>query len=116
MALTLAKYYIHTKETMPMDVEFVVKDAYELIRPQWKLASTLEEAGALFAEAVRTNYKTTAADKAAEAAEADAVEDDEDDEADMEGRRTPAEMEDKSTDDEVLYRASQTRKQLTKCV
>lgn len=42
---------------MPMDIEFLVNDTYALTRPQWKLASDLEEAGRLFGEAVAQNYK-----------------------------------------------------------
>ncbi|KAF2456174.1 armadillo-type protein [Lineolata rhizophorae] len=56
--LTFFQYYIFTKEPMPMDIEFIVQDAYALTRPDWKLALTLEEAGAAFADAVHQNYQT----------------------------------------------------------
>ena len=91
-----------------MDMEFVVKDAYTLVRPQWALVTTLEEAGTLFAEAVRANYKTFAADKATEAAEADTPDDDED-EADLDGRTSPVEGGDKSSEDEVNSIWTKTR-------
>ena len=85
---------------MPMDMEFVVNDAYTLLRPQWIRVTTLEEAGSLFAEAVKANYKLSAADKAAESAEVD-VGNDDDDEADLDGRGSPIDGEDKSSEDEV---------------
>jgi len=83
-----------------MDMEFVVNDAYTLLRPQWIRVTTLEEAGSLFAEAVKANYKLSAADKAAESAEVD-VGNDDDDEADLDGRGSPIDGEDKSSEDEV---------------
>ncbi|OJD31971.1 nonsense-mediated mrna decay factor [Diplodia corticola] len=55
--LTFFQYYIKTKDPLPMDIEFMVQDAYALTRPQWKLATTLEEAGNTFAEAVKANYQ-----------------------------------------------------------
>lgn len=67
--LTFFQYYIHTKQPMPLDIEFVVQDTFALIRPQWKLAVDLSEAAGLFAEACTHNYKTQEADKAAEAEE-----------------------------------------------
>lgn len=85
-----------------MDMEFVVKDTYTLLRPQWTLITALEEAGILFAEAVRANYKMSAADKATEASEAD-IGDDDEDEADLDGRNSPIEREDKSSEDEVIF-------------
>lgn len=40
-----------------MDIEFLIQDTYNVLRPQWKLASDLEEAGRLFSEAVAQNYQ-----------------------------------------------------------
>jgi regulator of nonsense transcripts 2 len=64
--LTFFQYYLKTKDPLPMDIEFVVQDAFALIRPQWKVATDLEEAGRLFAEAVQQNYKIEENDKAVE--------------------------------------------------
>ncbi|EEP81517.1 conserved hypothetical protein [Uncinocarpus reesii 1704] len=64
--LTFFQYYIHTKDPMPMDIEFLVNDTYALTRPQWKFATDLEEAGHLFGEAVAQNYKVQDANKTAE--------------------------------------------------
>jgi len=80
-----------------MDIEFVLQDAYALVRPQWKLVTTLEEAGSAFAEACKENYKSSAADKLADADEREEL----DDENDVDGRRTPVGDEDGSSDDEA---------------
>lgn len=49
-----------------MDVEFLVQDTYSLLRPQWKIASNLEEAARLFSEAIAQNYNLQDGEKAAE--------------------------------------------------
>ena len=54
-----------------MEMEFIVQDSYGLCRPQWKLATNLEEAGRLFAEAVSQNYKNDEPEKPAEPEELD---------------------------------------------
>ncbi|KAF2089434.1 ARM repeat-containing protein [Saccharata proteae CBS 121410] len=74
--LTFFQYYINTKDSLPMDVEFLVQDAFALARPQWKLAATLEEAGALFAEAVKQNYQQTATQSANDQHEPEDADDD----------------------------------------
>lgn len=55
-----------------MDIDFLVHDTYSLTRPQWKLASDLQEAARLFSEAVAQNYKLQDAEKSAEAEDDDA--------------------------------------------
>ncbi|KAJ9395312.1 hypothetical protein DTO282F9_7768 [Paecilomyces variotii] len=69
--LTFFQYYIYTKDPLPMDVDFLLQDTYSLTRPQWKIASNLEEATRLFGEAVAQNYKLQDADKNAEPEEDD---------------------------------------------
>ncbi|KAL1984619.1 hypothetical protein VTN96DRAFT_8841 [Rasamsonia emersonii] len=64
--LTFFQYYIYTKDPLPMDVEFLVQDTYSLLRPQWKIASNLEEAARLFSEAIAQNYNLQDGEKAAE--------------------------------------------------
>jgi regulator of nonsense transcripts 2 len=49
-----------------MDVDFLVQDTYSLVRPQWKVAGDIEEAGRLFSEAIAQNYKVQDGDKGAE--------------------------------------------------
>ncbi|KAI9669467.1 MAG: hypothetical protein M1817_004692 [Caeruleum heppii] len=69
--LTFFQYYIFTKDPLPMDVDFLIHDAYSLTRPQWTLARDLEEAGKTFTEAIQQNYKGQDVDKAAEAEDSD---------------------------------------------
>jgi regulator of nonsense transcripts 2 len=76
--LTYFQYYVCTKDALPMDVEFIVQDAYSLTRPQWKLITNLEEASQAFGEAVKQNYQTTSADKPIEPEEEDASASDDD--------------------------------------
>jgi regulator of nonsense transcripts 2 len=54
-----------------MDIEFIVQDVFSLTRPQWKLASNLEEASRAFQLAVAQDQKTSGMDKAAETADAE---------------------------------------------
>lgn len=67
-----AQYYIHTKEPLPMDADFIVHDTYSITRPQWKIAGDLQEATLLFSEAVAQNYRTQDAGKPMEPEEDDA--------------------------------------------
>lgn len=62
----LAKYYVHTKEPVPMDIDFIIQDTYALTRPQWKLASSFEDAGRAFAEIVGQHYKAQEPEKTIE--------------------------------------------------
>jgi regulator of nonsense transcripts 2 len=54
-----------------MDIEFIVQDVFALTRPQWKLASNLEEASRAFQLAVAQDQKTSGLDKVAEPTEPD---------------------------------------------
>lgn len=64
--LSFFQYYIHTKNPLPMDIEFIVQDIFALTRPQWKLASNLEEATKVFQLAMAQDQKNSGLDKAAE--------------------------------------------------
>ncbi len=67
--LTFFQYYLSTKDSLPLDIDFLVQDTYALVRPQWKLVTDLSEAVCLFHEAIAANYKQSAQDKAAEVEE-----------------------------------------------
>ena len=102
--LTYFQYYVCTKEALPMDVEFIVQDAFNLTRPQWKLITNLDEASQAFSEAVKLNYQTSSTDKAVEPDEDDvSASDDELDGPDDEDVVLPEGEGDKSSgeDDEV---------------
>ncbi|KAF2010357.1 ARM repeat-containing protein [Aaosphaeria arxii CBS 175.79] len=112
--LTYFQYYICTKEALPMDVEFIIQDAFALTRPQWKLITNLEEASHIFAEAVKQNYQPSAADRPVEqddddvSASDDDVDgpDDDDVAADEDEDKSSAEEDENSGDDEPVQRVS----------
>jgi regulator of nonsense transcripts 2 len=114
--LTYLQYYVYcVKESLPMDVEFIVQDAYNLVRPQWKLAANPEEAHRIFAEAIKQNYQTTASDKPVEPDEDDVSASDdeldgpEDDDVEMpdgEGDKSSGEEDEGSDDDEPVKQPS----------
>jgi len=54
-----------------MDIEFIVQDVFALTRPQWKLASNIEEAGRAFQLAMAQDQKTSGMDRTTEPEEPD---------------------------------------------
>jgi len=84
-----------------MDIEFIVQDVFALTRPQWKLASNIEEASKAFQLAMAQDQKTSGMDKVLEAeAEADDSDSSDDDMGDI--GLPPAEVDgDSESDDEV---------------
>jgi regulator of nonsense transcripts 2 len=64
--LTFLQYYIRTKDTLPMDIDFIIQDTFALVRPQWKLVTDLQEATRAFSDAVALNYRQQAQEKAAD--------------------------------------------------
>jgi regulator of nonsense transcripts 2 len=113
--LTYLQYYVCIKEALPMDVEFIVQDAFNLVRPQWKMVTNAEDASRAFAEAVKQNYQTASADKPVEPDEDDmSASDDELDGAededvvlpDGEGDKSSGEDDEDSDDDEPVKQAS----------
>jgi len=108
--LSFFQYYVNTKDSLPMDIEFVVQDVYGALRPQWKLIiGDLSEASRIFGEAVKANYQDFGASKAAEPDEAETheIEADDSDDAVIDGvERTLDEEESgiKSDAEEVTER------------
>lgn len=49
-----------------MDIEFIVQDTFVLTRPQWKLATNLEEAAKALHLAIAQDQKSSGIDKAAD--------------------------------------------------
>ena len=64
--LTFLQYYIRTKDSLPMDIDFIIQDTFALVRPQWKLVTDLQEATRAFSDAVAVNYKQQTQEKAAD--------------------------------------------------
>jgi regulator of nonsense transcripts 2 len=98
--LTYLQYYVCTKDALPMDVEFIVQDAYALVRPQWKLITDLEEASRVFGEAVKQNYQTTPTDKPVEPEDDDESASDDDVDGPEDDDVVVPDGEDKSSDED----------------
>lgn len=81
-ATKISKYYIFTKASLPMDIEFLVQDTFALTRPQWKLASGLDEAVKAFQLAVAQDQKSAGVDKGVDVDDATSDASSDDDNAD----------------------------------
>jgi regulator of nonsense transcripts 2 len=99
--LTFFQYYLLTKYTLPMDIDFLVQDTYTLVRPNWKLVTDLTEATKLFGEAVNANYKSPGVGKQVEDVD-DSASEDGDGDADID---IEADVRD-SSDDEAEVRVA----------
>ncbi|RKF81397.1 Regulator of nonsense transcripts 2 [Golovinomyces cichoracearum] len=64
--LSFLQYYIYTKDPLPMDIEFLIQDIFALTRPQWKIATNLEEATKAFQLAMAQDQKLSGIEKAVE--------------------------------------------------
>lgn len=84
-AANIAKYYIYTKHPLPMDMEFIVQDTYSLTRPQWKLATNLDEATKALQLAIAQDQKNAGLDKSAEQDDASSIASSDDDGIEGEG-------------------------------
>ena len=62
---------MQTKDTLPMDIEFMIQDTFALTRPSWKIITNLEEAGRAFGLLLAQESKVQDADNTAEADGAD---------------------------------------------
>ena len=83
---------------MPMDIEFVVHDTFELVRPGWKFAKDLEEAGSAFAQACKENYDMTGTAQPTDGDDVDGEEAHQNGE--ITARRTSLEDDDRGSSDE----------------
>ena len=97
--LTFFQYYIHTKESPPMDIDFLIQDTFALLRPEWKLHTNLEQAGAAFAEAVKQHVKSQETERPLETEPLEEGDDSEED-ADEEDLPVARMKESTSSDDE----------------
>ncbi len=84
-----------------MDIEFTVRDMFELTRPQWKLASNFEEASKAFQLAVAQDQKTSGIDKTVDQDEASSEASSDDENADDLPMPEVEGDEDLDTEDEV---------------
>ncbi|KAF8633394.1 hypothetical protein AX17_004565 [Amanita inopinata Kibby_2008] len=109
--LTFFQYYIHCKEPLPMDVDFMVSDSIEAVRPKVTLAKTLEDAAAAvdemfssaFQEAVPDEESSDDSGEEDERREGEVLEEDEDEDVGI--HESPDERA-PSPDQEVVLSAS----------
>lgn len=102
--LAFFQYYINTKDPIPMDIEFVVQDTFNALRPQWKLVlNDPPEASRVFGESVRQNYQETPLNRVSEPEEPEAEEHDfegeDSDDAAIDGEMRPRSAEDGEGDE-----------------
>jgi regulator of nonsense transcripts 2 len=77
-----------------MDMEFIVQDMYAVTRPQWKLASNLEEAAKTFQTALSQHQRTAGLEKTAEADDGSSASSTDDENADADLPEADGEGED----------------------
>ncbi|EQL00432.1 nonsense-mediated mRNA decay factor (Upf2) [Ophiocordyceps sinensis CO18] len=117
--LSFFQYYVHTKASLPMEMEFVVQDLLTVTRPQWKLAASLEEATKAFQLAIAQDQRTAGADKAIEPDDATSGMSSEDENGDVDDIEPYGDGEDESVSDEDevevgnVYRSNQHTSRLT---
>ncbi|KID90732.1 nonsense-mediated mRNA decay factor (Upf2) [Metarhizium guizhouense ARSEF 977] len=101
--LSFFQYYVQTKSSLPMDIEFVVQDIFSLTRPQWKIATSIEEATKALQLAIIQDQKTAGIDRAAEVDDATSGASSDDDNADVDDVEQDGEGDEESAseDDEV---------------
>jgi regulator of nonsense transcripts 2 len=81
-----------------MDIEFIVQDIFSLTRPQWRLASNLDEASRSFQLAVAADQKNSGLNKPAEPEEPESSDSSSDD-----GERLPQpDADEESSDSEEV--------------
>ncbi|KFA61568.1 hypothetical protein S40285_03997 [Stachybotrys chlorohalonatus IBT 40285] len=101
--LSFFQYYVHTKPSIPLDIEFTIQDTFAATRPQWKFASNLEEATKAFQLAISQDQKNAGADKAIEvddaSSEGSSSGDADDVEQDVDGDDDSAGSEDEDAED-----------------
>ncbi|KAG5983843.1 hypothetical protein E4U55_006993 [Claviceps digitariae] len=98
--LSFFQYYVHTKSSLPMDIDFVIQDVYSLTRPQWKFAPSFEEAAKALQLAIIQDQKTTGVDKTNEADDATSGASSDDDNGDGDDIEQDGEGDDDSASDD----------------
>ncbi|KAG5951050.1 hypothetical protein E4U53_003874 [Claviceps sorghi] len=98
--LSFFQYYVHTKSSLPMDIDFVVQDVYSLTRPQWKFAPSFDEAVKALQLAIIQDQKTTGVDKIVEGDDATSGASSDDDNGDGEDIEQDGDGDDDSASDD----------------
>ncbi|GAB0133598.1 hypothetical protein EsDP_00002002 [Epichloe bromicola] len=98
--LSFFQYYVHTKSSVPMDIEFVVQDVFSITRPQWKFAPNFDEAAKALQLAIVQDQKTAGVDKVVEADDATSGASSDDDNGDGDDIEQDGEGDDDSASDD----------------
>ncbi|KAG6849824.1 hypothetical protein H0H93_004633 [Arthromyces matolae] len=111
--LVFFQYYIHCKDPLPMDVDFMVSDSLEAVRPKLQVAQTIEEAVLAVDEMFNAAYQSTVGDdESGDDSEGDERPDEEDvdveDDDDMTDRTSHPVDRAPSPEQEVVLSASNT--------
>ncbi|GAW05433.1 ARM repeat-containing protein [Lentinula edodes] len=91
--LVFFQYYVHCKDPLPMDVDFMLSDSFEAVRPKFKMSKTVEDAAIAVDEMLTAVFQDVDLVNGDDSGE-DSEEEDEEDED--EGRR----REDKEEEEE----------------
>ncbi|KAK7053362.1 mRNA decay protein [Paramarasmius palmivorus] len=75
--LTFFQYYIHCKNELPMDVDFMVSDSLEAVRPKMQLAKTLEDAAIAVDDMLNVAFQSSEATDGEDSGEESGGEEDE---------------------------------------
>ncbi|KAI8820667.1 armadillo-type protein [Fimicolochytrium jonesii] len=117
--LVYLQMYIHTKLALPMDIEFVISETYELLRPKMRIPQTYEEAVAEYSK-LATEQMQAINNGANGGAAGDESDDDDEDDGGKEqgstrrgGRDSDEEQEDvdKAVDDVVIEEIGETEEE-----
>ncbi|KAF8638034.1 hypothetical protein AX16_010666 [Volvariella volvacea WC 439] len=108
--LTFLQYYIHCKEPLPMDVDFMVSDSLEAVRPKLEMAKTIEEAAAAVDNMLAAAFQGTAGedsgDDSGDEGERPEEQEDEDGEDEDDEQESPVGDRTSSPDPEVVLATS----------
>uniref|UniRef100_A0A0W0FH57 MIF4G domain-containing protein n=1 Tax=Moniliophthora roreri TaxID=221103 RepID=A0A0W0FH57_MONRR len=75
--LTFFQYYIHCKNELPMDVDFLISDSLEAVRPKMQLVKTLEEAAIAVDDMLQATFQNMEATDGEDSGEDSGGEEDE---------------------------------------
>ncbi|KAJ7096222.1 armadillo-type protein [Mycena epipterygia] len=111
--LVFFQYYVHCKDDIPMDVDFMLSDSLEAVRPKLELAKSLEEAATAVDEMLNSAFQSTALQEDGAGSGDESGDEDErhqeterDDEEDEETQDSPVDERAPSPDELVVLSAS----------
>lgn len=113
--LIFFQYYIYCKnQPLPMDIDFMLSDSLEAIRPKHALVKSLEEAAAGVDDMLASTFQSAGNDDSGEdSGEEDGPrdQDDDDEEEDVDGQLSPVEERAPSPEPDVVLSASNSNQE-----